>query len=106
MKFLILLATVFVVATGIQELHGPQSTSREIAHLSSSLHLTGTQRDEIVPILNKHHDRIQSLLDRNPTLSLTDLQPQVHAISDDTHRAIDALLTSTQLQHAQQLERH
>jgi predicted HTH transcriptional regulator len=51
-------------------------------------------------LLQQHHDNIQALLDKNPTASRQDLATQIHAISDQTHRQIHALLTS----HQQQLE--
>jgi hypothetical protein len=39
-------------------------------------------------------------LDNNPKLSREDLGPQIHAISDQTHRQIEALLTEHQKQLA------
>jgi hypothetical protein len=47
-------------------------------------------------LLEQHHDRIQALLDKNPTASREELGPQIHAISDETHREIHALLTDHQ----------
>ena len=35
----------------------------------------------------------KTLLDKNPSLSRQDLDPQIHAIGDDTHPEIEALLT-------------
>jgi hypothetical protein len=40
--------------------------------------------------MTEHHDRIQNLLDKNPTASRQELAPQIHAISADTHRQIHA----------------
>ena len=51
--------------------------------------------------MTEHHDRIQNLLDKNPTASRQELAPQIHAISDETHREIHALLSD----HQKQLEK-
>ena len=58
--------------------------------------------------LKSTHDRIQALLDRNPAASRQQLGPQVHAISDETHRKIHALLTDHQkeLEKAMQQREH
>jgi hypothetical protein len=61
--------------------------------LTKELELTPKQREQIRPLLVEHHDRIQALLDKNATLSRQALQPQIHAISDQTHHEIEALLT-------------
>jgi hypothetical protein len=53
------------------------------------------------PLLQEHQDKIQALLDKNPTASREDLAPQIHAVSDETHRKIHALLTD----HQKELER-
>ena len=60
-------------------------------------------------MLQEHHDKIQALLDKNPKASRQELATQIHAISDETHREIHALLTAHQreLEKAmQQRERH
>jgi hypothetical protein len=49
-------------------------------------------------LLEEHHDKIQALIDKNPTLSRQALSPQLHAISDETHHGIEALLTDHQKQ--------
>jgi predicted HTH transcriptional regulator len=48
------------------------------------------------PLLEEHHDKIQALLDKNPKASRQELGPQIHTISDETHRKIHALLTDHQ----------
>jgi len=52
--------------------------------------------------------QIQALLDKNPTASRQQLAPQIHAISDETHRQIHALLTDHQkeLEKAMQQREH
>jgi hypothetical protein len=52
-------------------------------------------------VLQEHHDKIQALFDKNPSLSGLDLGPQIHAISDETYHEIGALLT----EHQKQLEK-
>src|ERR1700682_1453240 len=80
----------------LQRIHSPQSIDQELAHLTKDLELTPEQQKQVRPLLNKHHDRIQALLDKNPTASRQQLFPQIHAISNDTHREIHALLTDRQ----------
>src|ERR1700692_972160 len=75
-----------------QGIHGPRSIDQELDHLTKDLELTPSQRKQIRPLLEEHHDRIQALFDKNPKVSREDLSPQIHAISDDTHHQIDALL--------------
>jgi periplasmic protein CpxP/Spy len=80
----------------LQHIHTPQSIDQELAHLTKDLELTPRQQQQILPLLNEHHDRIQALLDKNPTAARQDLAQQIHAISDDMHREIHALLTDRQ----------
>jgi hypothetical protein len=84
----------------IQHIHTPQSIDQELARLTKDLELTPKQQQQVRPLLEEHHDRIQALLDKNPTASRQQLGPQIHAISDETHRKIHALLTD----HQKQLE--
>jgi hypothetical protein len=89
----------------LQQIHTPQSIDRELAHLTNNLELTAEQQQQVRPLLEQHHDRIQVLLDKNPTASREQLGPQIHAISDETHREVHALLTDHQrrLEKAMQL---
>jgi Spy/CpxP family protein refolding chaperone len=86
-------------------IHGPRSMDQELDHLTKDLELTANQRKQIRPLLQEHHDRIQALFDKNPGLSRQDLGPQIHAISDDTHREIEALLTEHQKQLAKAMQK-
>jgi hypothetical protein len=92
----------------LQHFHTPQSIDQELARLTKDLELTPKQQQQVRPLLQKHHDRIQALLDKNPTASRKDLAPQIHAISDDTHHEIHALLTDHQreLEKAMQQREH
>ena len=85
----------------LQHIHTPQSIDQELARLTKDLELTPEQQKEVRPLLDEHHDRIQALLDKNPTASRQELGPQIHAISDETHHQIHALLTD----HQKELEK-
>src|ERR1700756_5751355 len=92
----------------LQHIHTPQSIEQELGRLTKDLQLTPEQQQRIRPLLQEHHDRIQALLDKNPNASRHDLGPQIHAISDETHREIHALLTEQQdkLEKAMQRREH
>jgi len=92
----------------LQHIHRPQSIDQELARLTKDLELTSEQQQQVRPRLQEHHDRIQALLDKNPTVSRQELAPQIHAISDETHREIHALLTDHQkkLEKAMQQREH
>jgi periplasmic protein CpxP/Spy len=92
----------------LQRIHAPQSIDQELARLTKDLQLTPEQQQQVRPLLQEHHDRIQALLDKNPEASRKELAPQIHAISDDTHHKIHALLTDHQkeLEKAMQQREH
>src|SRR5438270_3452264 len=69
----------------LQRIHSPQSIDQELARLTKDLELTPKQQQQVKPLLQEHHNRIQTLLDKNPAASRRELAPQIHAISDDTH---------------------
>jgi Spy/CpxP family protein refolding chaperone len=83
---------------GPPAIHGPRSIDQELDHLTKDLALTPKQQKQVRSLLEKHHDKIQALFDKNPGVSRQDLAPQIHAISDETHREIHALLTERQKQ--------
>ena len=85
----------------LQQFHTPQSIDQELARLTKDLELTPEQQQQVRPLLEEHHDKIQALLDRNPTASRQELVPQIHATSDETHRKIHELLTD----HKKELEK-
>ena len=76
-------------------------SSQKLASLTKDLELTPEQQRQVRPLLQEHHDRIQALLDKNAKASRQELGPQIHAISDETHRKIHALLTD----HQKELEK-
>jgi periplasmic protein CpxP/Spy len=88
-----------------QGIHSPRSIDQELDHLTKDLELTPNQRKQVRPLLEEHHDKIQVLLDKNPNLSRQDLGPQIHAISDETHHQIEALLTEHQKQLAKAMQK-
>jgi periplasmic protein CpxP/Spy len=91
-----------------QQIHTPQSIDQELTRLTKDLELTPEQQQQVRPLLQEHHDRIQALLDKNPGVSRQNLGPQIHAISEETHREIHALLTDHQkeLEKAMQQREH
>ena len=92
----------------LQHIHTPQSIDQELARLTKDLELTAEQQKQVRPLLEEHHDRIQAVLDKNPTASRQELAPQIHAISGETHREIHALLSDHQkeLEKAMQQREH
>jgi hypothetical protein len=92
----------------LQHIHTPQSIDQELARRTKGLELTPEQQQQVRPLLEEHHDRIQALLDKNPTASRQKLGPQIHAISDETHRKIHGLLSDSQkeLERAMQQREH
>jgi periplasmic protein CpxP/Spy len=92
----------------LQRIHTPQSIDQKLASLTKDLELTPEQQQQVRPLLDEHHDRIQALLDKNPKASRQDLGPQIHAISGETHHKIHALLTDHQkeLEKAMQQREH
>src|ERR1700688_1393505 len=85
----------------LQHIHTPRSIDQELAHLTKDLELTPKQQQQVRPLLQEHHDKIQALLDKNPNASRQELGPQIHAISDETHHEIHALLSD----HQKELEK-
>jgi hypothetical protein len=92
----------------LQHIHTPQSIDQELARLTKDLELTADQQKQVRPLLQEHHDKIQALLDKYPNASRQQLGPQIHAISDETHHEIHALLTDHQrdLEKAMQQREH
>jgi hypothetical protein len=80
----------------LQAIHSPQSIDQELARLTKDLELTPKQQKRVRALLQEHHNTIQALLDKNPTASRQALGPQIHAISDKTHREIHTLLNDRQ----------
>jgi hypothetical protein len=92
----------------LEQIHTARSMDEELARLTKDLELTPEQQQQVKPLLQEHHDKIQALLDKDPNASRQELGPQIHAISDATHREIHALLTDHQkeLEKAMQHREH
>jgi periplasmic protein CpxP/Spy len=90
----------------LQHIHTPQSIDEKLASLTKDLELTPEQQRQVRPMLQEHHDKIQALLDKNPKASRQELAGQIHAISDETHRQIHALLTDHQKELEKAMVRH
>jgi periplasmic protein CpxP/Spy len=88
------------------KIHSPQSIDQELAHLTKDLELTPEQQRQVLVLLHEHHDKIQALLDKNPTATRQELFPKIHAISDETHRQVHALLTDRQKKLEQAMVHH
>ncbi len=58
----------------LQRIHTPQSIDQELARLTKDLELTPEQQHQVRPLLQEHHDRIQTLLDKHPTASRQELE--------------------------------
>ena len=82
----------------LQHIHTPQSIDQELVRLTKDLELTPEQQQQVRPLLEEHHNRIQALVDKNQSASRQELGPQIHAISEETHREIHALLSDQQKQ--------
>jgi Spy/CpxP family protein refolding chaperone len=77
-------------------IHTADSLEDELAHLTRDLELTPAQQQRVRGLLVQHQSKIQALFDQNPTASRQELGPQIHAISDQTHQQIHALLSAQQ----------
>ena len=92
--------------TASAQTRGPRSIDQEMDHLTTELKLTATEQQEIRPLLLEHRQRIQALFDQYPSTSREVLRTQIHAISDDTHHEIEALLTDHQRQLVKVMQAH
>ena len=74
------------------------STEQQVRRLTADLGLTPVQQDKVRQLSRVHNDRIQQILDTAPaTLTYEDFQTQVHAISQQFHDSVNAILTPRQL---------
>jgi hypothetical protein len=78
---------------GTPAIHGPRPIDQQLDRLTKNLELTPKQRKQVRPLLEEHHDKIQALFDKSPGVSRQDLGPLIHAINEETHHQIDALLS-------------
>jgi hypothetical protein len=89
---------------GLQRIHSAHSIDDELNRLTTTLQLSQQQRSEVKVPLQQHQDWIQALIDGKPHATDDFLRKQIHSISDDTHRQINALLTNHQLVLVRQMQ--
>jgi chromosome condensin MukBEF ATPase and DNA-binding subunit MukB len=76
-----------------------QSIEQQVRRLTKDLELTSEQQAKVRQLAQQHNDRIQRILDTAPpTLTREDFTAQVHAISQQFHDAVNAILTPHQLE--------
>ena len=90
--------------TASAQTRGPRTIAEEMNHLTTELELTPAEQKKIMPLLLEHQQRIQALFDQHPSIPREALRLQIHAISNDTHHEIDALLTDHQRQLAKAMQ--
>jgi hypothetical protein len=86
--------------TRMQQNHNTeQSIEQQVGRLTRDLDLTTAQQEKVRQLAHVHHDRIQQILDTAPpTLTRADFTTQVHAISQQFHDSVNAILTPRQLE--------
>jgi hypothetical protein len=82
-----------------QNRNADSSVEQQVRRLTRDLDLTPVQQEKVRQLAWAHHDRIQEILDTAPpTLTRDAFTAQVHAISQDFHGAVNAILTPHQLE--------
>jgi periplasmic protein CpxP/Spy len=85
--------------------HRPLDVESELSHLTSELDLTPEQQNQIKPILVEHQQKERALR-ADHSLSADELRTRAHAISDETHKQIETLLTDDQKEKAKAMRMH
>jgi Spy/CpxP family protein refolding chaperone len=76
-----------------------RSIEQQVRRLTKDLELTSEQQEKVRQLSKERSDRIQKILDTAPpTLTHEAFAAQVHAISHEYHDAVNAILTSHQLE--------
>jgi hypothetical protein len=76
-----------------------QSIEQQVTRLTKDLELTPAQQETVRQLAHVHNEKIQKILDTAPdTLTRAAFTTQVHAISDEFHTAVNAILTPHQLE--------
>jgi hypothetical protein len=83
----------------MQKNHNAQrSIEQQVQRLTKDLDLGPEQQVKVRQLAKEHNDRIQQILDTAPdTLTYQGFQMQVHAISQNFHNSVNAILTPHQL---------
>ena len=100
----LILGNVIWHGTASAQTRGLRTIAQEMNHLTKELQLTPAEQKKVMPLLLEHRQRIQALFDQHPSTPREALRPQIHAISDDTHHEIEALLTDHQRQLAKAMQ--
>ena len=75
-----------------------RSIARQLRRLTKDLDLSPQQQVKVRQLSKEHNDKIQKILDTAPpTLNYEAFTAQVHAISQEYHDAVNAILTPHQL---------
>ena len=79
----------------MQKMHSAdRSIEQQVRRLTKDLDLTPEQQEKVRQLSKEHNDRIQRILDTAPpTLTYEAFTTQVHAISQEFHDAVNAILT-------------
>jgi len=76
-----------------------RSIEQQVSRLTRDLQLTPEQQEKVRQLAKEHNDKIQKILDTAPpTLTYEAFNAQVHAISQQFHDAVNAILTPHQLE--------
>jgi Spy/CpxP family protein refolding chaperone len=85
---------------------GGAIVDRELQRMTDRLDLTADQAAKLRPMLDRQHERILAVLLTAPaSLTRDQFLVERHAIRDQMHREIDALLTPEQVEIAKELRR-
>jgi hypothetical protein len=76
-----------------------RSIEQQVRRLTKDLDLTPEQQEKVRQLSKDRNDRIQKILDTAPpTLTHEAFTAQVHAISQEFHEAVNAILTPHELE--------
>jgi hypothetical protein len=76
-----------------------RSIEQQVRRLTRDLDLTPEQQEKVRQLSQERNDRIQKILDTAPpTLTYEAFTAQVHAISQEYHNEVNAILTPHQLE--------
>jgi hypothetical protein len=101
---MLILDNIIWNSTASAQTRGPRAIAQEMNHLTKELELTPAEQKKIMPLLLEHRQRVQAPFDQHPSTPREALRPQIHAISDDTHHEIEALLTDHQRELAKAMQ--
>ncbi len=81
--------------------HHPPSPKRQLRHLTKMLNLTQDQQQQMLPILQDQHKRMESLRNDH-NLDPQQRRAQMRDAMMETHQKLEALMTATQKQQFEQ----